>query len=354
MEQLANARTFMESNLGELASFLLKSAGKVNLDLAGLLVLADLQGVAQWTALTGTSAWLDIFIIAPGLHRQAAAPDLCKGEYPACAAMTTGYVFRVENPATVSYLQRVGRPGHLTTLSVWNTAERTGAARRFLSSIYDFEEGRTGPTIAYFVAVALTMAVLDALILVRDLWGIATIATLMLVRFINVAIIRRRSRPGWFGAPEPGFRSDLLVLLSQDRWIRIQGLTDDVKAVTSGAWFQECTLLQNVLLTTATLLTYFDVVMAANASQTGKLLLVFLLLANSGLLGLVNYASTSMTVHGRAVTVSSGPKKYDRRLTLAKELIKEFGRTDCFVGMGMIQPHQAKDAKKSYQGAVTM
>jgi len=75
---------------------------KVSLDAAGLVALADLSTVARRTALTGTSSLLDAFVLCPGLHRQQEAPELNGGEYPACAAMTTGYVFRVENPATVS------------------------------------------------------------------------------------------------------------------------------------------------------------------------------------------------------------------------------------------------------------
>lgn len=79
-----------------------------------------------------------------------------------------------------------------------------------------------------------------------------------------------------------------------------------------------------------------------------------LLLTNSALLGLANETSKALFMHGRQVEVKQGPKRYDRRLTLAKELIAEFGRADCFVGMGMIQPHQAEELTKSYKGAVTM
>ena len=78
----------------------------VSLDAAGLVALADLTTIGIRMALTGTSALLDVFVLCPGIHRQQAAPELHGGEYPACGAMTTGYVFRVENPATVLYLQR--------------------------------------------------------------------------------------------------------------------------------------------------------------------------------------------------------------------------------------------------------
>jgi hypothetical protein len=91
---------------------------RVSLDAAGLVSLADLSTVAKRTVLTGNGAYLDVLIICPGFHRQQAAPELNSGEYPAAGALTTGFVFRVENPAIVVFLQKVGRIGQLTSLRV--------------------------------------------------------------------------------------------------------------------------------------------------------------------------------------------------------------------------------------------
>ncbi|KAI4236338.1 MAG: hypothetical protein L6R40_006177 [Gallowayella cf. fulva] len=76
--------------------------------LPGLFTLTPLTTIAQRTAQRGTFP-LDPLLLAPGLHLQPTANDLHRGEYPICAALTSGYVFRVENPATVYFLQRVGR-----------------------------------------------------------------------------------------------------------------------------------------------------------------------------------------------------------------------------------------------------
>jgi hypothetical protein len=95
-----------------------KCSSNVSLDAAGIVALADTKTIALRTALTGTSAFLDKFVLCPGIHRQQSAPELNRGEYPACGAMALGYVFRVENLATVLYLQKVGLTGQLTTLSV--------------------------------------------------------------------------------------------------------------------------------------------------------------------------------------------------------------------------------------------
>src|SRR3954463_11983732 len=74
---------------------------KFSLDAAGLVALADITTAQERTALTGTSSLLDLLVLVPGIHLQQNATELNRGEYPACAALTTGYVFRIENPATV-------------------------------------------------------------------------------------------------------------------------------------------------------------------------------------------------------------------------------------------------------------
>ncbi|KAK2022116.1 hypothetical protein LX32DRAFT_657950, partial [Colletotrichum zoysiae] len=45
----------------------------LSLSAAGLVALADLQTIANRTALTGTSSWFDALVLAPGLHYQQAA-----------------------------------------------------------------------------------------------------------------------------------------------------------------------------------------------------------------------------------------------------------------------------------------
>ncbi|PPJ49608.1 hypothetical protein CBER1_01945 [Cercospora berteroae] len=256
---------------------------RISLDAAGLVALADLSTLAKRTALTGTSSLLDIFVIAPGLHRQQTAVDLNHGEYPACAAMTTGYVFRVENQAMVFYLQNV----------------------------------------AIFV-------------LLQDWWAIGALGILIFARACNVFVIRRRSRPGWFGAPEPNEKSDLLILLSQDRWIRMKGPTDDVKAVTSGAWLQDPTATDDCMTALATLLVYLVAALAGNARQEGKLVLLGLLFGSVALIGVANTSTNILKMHGRLVKVKAGPKPYLRRRLLADELVKETGKKHWAMKLGML------------------
>lgn len=293
------------------------------LDAVGLVALADLTTVARRTALKGKSSLWDVLVLCPGLHRQQHADILNGGEYPACAAMTTGYVFRVENEATVAYLQRVGQAGHLTCLSV------SGSASRTFPSLAQ---------IAY-IGAALTMLVVLALVKALEDWPcLFAVGILMFVRLVNVVIVKRRSVMGWKGEPEPDKQSDLIVLLSQDRWIRIRGEVNDVKAVTSGRWLREPTFLESGILGFSTLLMYLNVGLAASASIEGKVLLLLLLFSTAGLLGLANEYTDELTMYGRNIKVDGPKERFSRRLKLAKQLVVESKRHDWALRLGMLQP----------------
>ncbi|PBK72033.1 hypothetical protein ARMSODRAFT_1016034 [Armillaria solidipes] len=71
---------------------------------AGLLVLADFSAVALRPALTGGASFLDALVLVPGMHKQQCADEINRGEFPTTGAMTSGYVYRVENPATVLFV----------------------------------------------------------------------------------------------------------------------------------------------------------------------------------------------------------------------------------------------------------
>ena len=317
-------------------------------------MLANLNTVALRTALTGTSSLTDALVICPGLHKQQDAPDLSKGEYPACAAMTTGYVFRVENEATVLHLQKLGKPGHLTTLTVSGARDRAQSVKQLLQYQFLITIGTILPSLSYSCAVALTTIVLVLLLLLEDWWGLAVLSMLILARLLNVLVIRRRASLGWKGAPEPGVIGDLLILLSQDRWIRMRGTVDDLKAVTSGQWLREPTFFESSLTSFATLLVYLDAAFAANARWDGKLILLSLLLWSGALLGVTNHLTSEFSMYNRRIAIEGKPKPYHRRLDLANDLIKETGRDDWSIRLGMTQPKGDNGSKTSDEGPKTM
>lgn len=308
----------------------------------GLIALADLTTIAKHTALNGTSSFLEVLVLCPGIHRQQHATELNRGELPPTAALTSGYVFRVENEATVFYLQKMGIPGHLVTMSVEELPKPKG-------KMLDFKAIKKRLTVSFLLNVTpafLALIALALVILLEDRWALAVLLTLILARTLNAIVIRRRSIPGWKGVKEPGVQGDLLVLLSQDRWVRLQGPVDALKAVTAGQWLRDMTFWEGSLTAMATLMIYINAAVSVNASQAGEIIILALLLLSVGLVAVGNERQASLHMHGCIVQVKGKPKKYARRLDLADELIKYTGRDDWAIRLGMIN-QKAGDAKET-------
>jgi hypothetical protein len=123
------------------------------------------------------------------------------GEYPATAALTTGYVFRVENHATVYFLQKVGKTGCLATLLVENAGRSQDSYPTEFPGLYRVILLSTAPSLGTLFIV--------------DLWAMAIVGMLMVARLLNILVIRGRSSgPGWKSIREPGVHGNLLILLS--------------------------------------------------------------------------------------------------------------------------------------------
>jgi hypothetical protein len=200
------------------------------------------------------------------------------------------------------------------------------------------------PSLLYFTGIALTITSLAILGAIRDYWAVGVLLMLITARFLNTVVLMRRAQKGWKGAPEPGVKGDLLVLLSQDRWVRMRGLVDDLKAVTAGQWLRDQTTIEGFATAAATLIVYIAAALASNASKVGSLFIATLLLVSVGLLGLCNALTRDLQMYGYKVHVVEGPKKYFRRLDLAQELIEEIGRDDWAIGMGLILARPATSA----------
>lgn len=305
----------------------------LSLDAAGLVAIAEITAVAQRTVLTGTSIYSDSLILCPGLHRQQSAPEINGGEFPAVAAMTSGYVFRVENPATVAFLQRHGKTGHLVTLEVLPCT--SGKQSGFGLGRLKMKE--LAPHIFYWSSAILSPAVLGFFLYIREWWGVFCLLVLIFARLCNVFVIRRRTRDvGWKGASEPGKMGDLLILMSGDCWIRLQGAVDDLKAVTSGKWWRERTMAEDCLTALATVLVYINTALVSNIDTLGQLVLLVLFVVSAAMLFLSNIATPAMHMYGRTIQVKGQTKKYYRRRDMADELVQESGRKDWARRLGLI------------------
>ncbi|GJE93696.1 hypothetical protein PsYK624_098570 [Phanerochaete sordida] len=310
------------------------SIAGIELDAAGLVALADLDTIARRTALTGSASFLDVLFIAPGIHCQQEATNVNGGEYPETAAMHNGYVFRVENPATVSYLQRVGEPGHLVTVYV-SEDEPVGLTGLFgvlMSS-------EPVATTLFFLGIAANIVVITLLGRIRDFWALGVIGMLMLARVLNAIVIKlRQAKNGFKGATEDGDKEgDLLILLSQDRWIRMQGRVRDIKVVTAGQWLREPEKGESFAVAFGTLLVYGSAALAGNASTVGSLLVGLLLLFSVGVLGLVNAATNSFHMFGRTVKVIKKSPPYARRLKMVEEMLEVHPKRDWAVNMRLMK-----------------
>ncbi|RPA79942.1 hypothetical protein BJ508DRAFT_227030 [Ascobolus immersus RN42] len=318
-----------------------ESLNDLSLDAAGLIAIADLDTITRRTAIIGSASFFDLLVIAPGIHSQQNATELAKGENPACAALTTGYVFRVENPATVYYLQNIGKTGQLVRVHVEEVSGNhissrfTSVKAGFLASVF------------FFLCPVITVIVLGFTIALWDWWAFSCILALISARALNVVVIRRRSVKGWkVGISERGEKGKLLVLLSQDRWILMLGDVDDLKAVTAGQWLRDPTSMERFLTAFGTLLVFATAVLAGNSTNMGAILIVLLMLFSVALLGLSNSFAKDFHIHGCRVRPVGEPKRYARRLHLAEELIKEEagGKRDWAVQLGLVLPEKKKTA----------
>jgi hypothetical protein len=335
MDRLPSTRC-IQMRLNEL------SVNSASFSAAGLIVLADLSTIAERTALTGSTSILDTLFLSPGIHRQQAAAEANRGELPATGAMTTGYVFRIENQATIAYLQRIGHPGCLVTVRVDKSSSHTTI--RWIRNLFS-PSGFASSTF-YLAGIWLSISSLSMTVSIGDRWAFSVLCILIFARFLNMLVLKRRTQFGWKGISEPGVEGDLLVLLSQDRWVRIQGLVDDLKAVTAGQWLRDPTTVEGFATAFATLLVYVSAAVASNASGTGCLIILTLMLVSASLLGLANAFTRTLQMFGRTVSVVAGPKYYHRRLDMANEMIENSGRSDWAVSMGLILPQAGQDGEK--------
>ena len=126
----------------------------------------------------------------------------------------------------------------------------------------------------------------------------------------------------------------------------MQGLVDDLKAVTSGQWLSDANFAESMTTSAATLLVYLAAALTINASQTGKIAILLLLVVSSGLLAICNESVDTLQMNGFRVRHKGKPVAYRRRLDLANQLVEESGRDDWAIRLGMITPKRKANGKE--------
>lgn len=178
-----------------------------------------------------------------------------------------------------------------------------------------------------------------------DKYFLSTLSILIFSRILSIFVLGTKISPSWHGESEPGVQGDLLILLSEDRWVRMKGPVDHLKSVTSGGWLSKppsrpSTLTHDFLDSTSQLLVHVAVIVLASAPDTEKILVVTFALLSHVVLSLYNAVTTRpLIMKGCQVKLSSDQtsvKKYPRRLIMARELIREMGRSDFALKLGLI------------------
>ena len=134
----------------------------------------------------------------------------------------------------------------------------------------------------------------------------------------------------------------------------MRGLVDDLKAVTSGQWLRDPTSIESAFVAFATLLVYLDAALAGAAHLEGKILLVVLLFASAAFLGLANESTHVLNMHGKTIQLDGAAQLYGRRLDLANQLIKETGRDDWAIRLGMVPPKNGSASGTEDEGPKIM
>ncbi|KAK4219033.1 hypothetical protein QBC37DRAFT_436943 [Rhypophila decipiens] len=333
----------------------------VSLSAGGLLALADLSTIAQRTAITGGSSWLDSLLLAPGLHYQQAVEELgSRG-----STSTTGGVgssndeddhveecdhtgtpirrFRIRNTATKMYIRRIARPAETVTLDVgaalpakrmsmgaryqmpksysgihvadWavDSAAAENGQEKYDKKADDCHGGHTGSAshFLYLASPVLTIIALACVVLVKDWWAFGQLGGLMLSRILNIWIIKQRTKRQDDDQQQPSGSFEQLSLTTYNiplpanhpgeapTSVQLRGRPSDLRAITSSSWLRTKTHGQGYLEATAKLVVYAVAAFSGNATQIGAIIMMGLLLSTAGLLALSNSHAKCLTVDDR-------------------------------------------------------
>ncbi len=309
---------------------------------AGLVAHVGLSLFTIRVPSTAPLSYIDVLSLALRIYNRQSDEFLMAG------AMKTGGTCRIGNSATLSFLQTIGRTGHLVTARVFpNPSHNPGLSplNRHLHSLFVAD---VPATLLYLLAPALTVTTAVFLGYIQDWWGLGVLVTLVLSRLINVVVARQiwRSNKRSSLGKKSGFEGALFILCSRDRWILLRGAEDDLQTLIAGQGSRDKSLMERFAVSFAALSVYVAVVLSFLASTMGNVLIACLLLCSSASLSLSNTLTPCLRLPDCSVCMQGLPKKYNQRSEMAKELIEESGRDDWAIGLGLITPENSSVEKE--------
>ncbi|KAK1758722.1 hypothetical protein QBC47DRAFT_150104 [Echria macrotheca] len=314
----------------------------VSLSAGGLLALADLSTVAQRTAITGGSTWLDSLLLAPGLHYQQAADELARRSAGTAHILSAvGEVrdgepvtFTINNAATANYIQQIARPGETVVLDVGYRLRRSPSGlHATIWTVNDIPDLGWVSHVLYLISPILTITALVFVILLQDWWTLSSLLALMLSRLLNIFIIKQRTATvsppptspddtSGSSTPSPNHHHshspnhhrlgarlmEAIVSLGdgQSSAVKLRGTPEDLRAVTTDTWLRRKTAFEGYLEAAAKLIVFLVAAVSGNMTQAGAVTMMALLLTTAGLLGLSNQNAKAFRVNGRTATPFTG------------------------------------------------
>lgn len=88
-----------------------------------------------------------------------------------------------------------------------------------------------------------------------------------------------------------------------------------------------------------------DAALVSNINQAGKVTLLALLIVSSGILAVVNESTRMLHMHGRVIKVEGLRTKYEWKLDMVKQLVKESGRDGWALRMGYESPEKWREGR---------
>ncbi|KAK0444711.1 hypothetical protein EV421DRAFT_1799164 [Armillaria borealis] len=286
-------------------------------------------------ALTGTSSYMDVLFLA--IHFPQEASETNQNEFP-ISSMTGTFCFLIENSAIVSYMQSIGRAGHLVTVRVSPDPIHNTKLSLTYRRIQSFFVMGIPATMLYLLGPTLTVIAAVFLGVIQEWWGLGVLALLLLSRGINMVIVSRRSTRRKV-IREPGVEGDRIIFMSRNRWIRLRGMVDDLRTVTTCQFLRDESTLEGLAVSFAKLLVCLAAALAGNISTVGSLMIVSHLLCSSALLASSKFFSPCLQIFDCVVRVEGEPTRYERRMSdMIAEVIKETRSTgtDWAIGMELI------------------
>ncbi|PBK92138.1 hypothetical protein ARMGADRAFT_1013377 [Armillaria gallica] len=260
-------------------------------------------------------SFIDAFSLTFNIH----GPQIPSSIYP-CDVSVPGATrvgdtppSHIENPATSHFLQTIGRSGYLVNAKVSLIPLPYSPLSPLDRPLRSLFVAGVPATLLYILCPTLTVTVAIFLGCIQDLWALGLLMTFVNARMINLAVARRRRIQDLSG--EPGGEYDLLIRLSQDRWIRLRGAEADLRTVVACQGLRARSATEGLAVSFGTISVYFAVALSPNISPVGSSVIVCLVFFSSIFMALYNSLTPCLQTLNCVVRVEGEPMRYEERIS---------------------------------------